>query len=1629
MATIDRDEEQSTDPAPRGEASAPEGPEAQHTPASPPLADTALPGDNGHESAPPAPERPAPRAVRRVLLTHPPVSRPAPADVALDPPPNGAETRDAPVALGPLEEASFAADEAQVLPGPAAPQADGTQEAAAGAATLAAEPAPNGTPETGIAPVSGAAPDDGAIVGEEAPHAFGNGAAPRATAPAVPLPGEAPLDGAPDPDLLEVLPLHPPAPTAPDESPGHRRYRQALADAAIPATRVLPAEGEKKPGLLEALNQFWLWRSRGFWLGAPAVAYAMFGQRLIATQQAILVSIRWYALAIFLMIVSWLGTYKNKTFLSAPVERRAAVSTLPVRVKAPALPAPGARRFGRLRLPTLPRGPRMRVFRRVLGGERWRWGLALLAFLLNLYCANQLRSDYYSAVGGYGWAVSLILLLLAFVGERPVPHRSLDAGAEDVEDRTDVRLPWRIETVLFLGLVALTFAMRFYRLDDWTTGMHGDEGEAGMDAINIIEGRPVSPFLTGWFSQPNFYYWGIAIFMKVFNDTGMGGVRLFSAFTGALMVIPLYFLVRHWFGVRAALLAGTFLAISDVAIHFSRQEFSNITTPFFLVIGFLFLFRGLRNMRTLEFVLSGYAFMLSMYFYLGGRLTPFMLIGVAAYFFVLLPIVRLPGVYGALREQLHGLGRWTAFKRAVMTQVRGVIHYLRPVLVFTIACIAFASPWLVYFLDHQFEWNARSQDKLIFNNVPRMQAQYPWATNEPLYIGLRQPRPDDVWPFSPVVFEQLPNSIKLSDNGFWARVIWGQLTTTLSIFTYRFDASSVYTFTQEPVAKPIEAALIILGIAWALWRWRDSRMAMLSMWFWSTVIVGGVLTIDAPYMARLVGVIPVTAIFAALPLNKLSAEFVNLLGQFGRRVTMARVGQAVSATVLVAILAWLFGQNTFDYYTRYTANWPFTEVTGQAYFVREMNRQVMSEGRPAPKYYNLGMHMIYWGHGNNRFLNHGTDGIDMVNPSNELPVLDNGDRDIVFMVWDLNKHYLQVIKDYYPGGEEKPFFYSANQDRNFLFTAYRVKREQIDQRRFALATYAPTTGPAIQRQEATFGRSTAPPANLTYPVQATWQGGLVAPAFGRYRFRMDHAGTGNLIIDGAPVLTTTAATANVEGEFILARGVHDVELRGVLASPSTPVKLEWSVGGQAFAAVPGKVLWFGAGKALLGTIRNAGGTDPLALEQPPPEPGGADASVMMRRVDGFLGFRDAPSALSNGAQLLVAAWTGTISATQTGLYQFDVFSNGGSKIYIDGSLVVDNSQANGNPASGNGQVNLTAGPHQYDLRYSFSGGTGYLEAFWTPPNGERRMVGPEALHAEGGAWAPGTVNDPGNMSVQLQLGEDAKVMTPNRVISAGSELQQPRGMDVDKEGRIYVADTGHRRVAVLDANGKLVRAIGGEGKDPGKFDTPEDVAVGPNGKIYVLESTPPRVQIFSADGTFEKVFATDLCTSAGPTVGPDGLVYVANTCGGAVMQYTADGEMKARFTGGDGAATRLAQPVDVAVDSTGMIYVADAEKHRIVQLGPDGSPQKNWSVQIGGSLGASNMNLLQDVLYLTNPDRNTVAVLDPATGLTDLFGQGGDGPGQFRQPTGVAAGPDGLLYVLDGETGRIQVFPAAKLQQ
>ncbi len=77
-----------------------------------------------------------------------------------------------------------------------------------------------------------------------------------------------------------------------------------------------------------------------------------------------------------------------------------------------------------------------------------------------------------------------------------------------------------------------------------------------------------------------------------------------------------------------------------------------------------------------------------------------------------------------------------------------------------------------------------------------------------------------------------------------------------------------------------------------------------------------------------------------------------------------------------------------------------------------------------------------------------------------------------------------------------------------------------------------------------------------------------------------------------------------------------------------------------------------------------------------------------------------------------------------GDYQFRVNSDDGSKLYIDGNLVIDNDGQH-STKSQSGHVQLSAGVHKLNLQY-FQGPADQiaLELFWTPPGASESAIPP-----------------------------------------------------------------------------------------------------------------------------------------------------------------------------------------------------------------------------------------------------------------------------------------------------------------
>ena len=217
--------------------------------------------------------------------------------------------------------------------------------------------------------------------------------------------------------------------------------------------------------------------------------------------------------------------------------------------------------------------------------------------------------------------------------------------------------------------------------------------------------------------------------------------------------------------------------------------------------------------------------------------------------------------------------------------------------------------------------------------------------------------------------------------------------------------------------------------------------------------------------------------------------------------------------------------------------------------------------------------------------------------------------------------------------------------------------------------------------------------------------------------------------------------------------------------------------------------------------------------------------------------------------------------------------------------------------------------------------------------------------------------------------------------SKEGEFKLPRGMALDGDGNILVADFGNHRIQKFTGDGHFVTTVGEKGVHPLEFMNPTDLVHNPtNNKVYVLDLYH-RVQVLNSDLTFDWSFSRHgnsdgrLYNPFGITCDRAGNIYIADSGNSRIQVFSSEGRYMRQF----GRLSGLNCPCGISVDCDGRVYVSDCCNDRIFVFAPDGQ-------------------------------------------LVTSFGGSGSRPGGFNSPGGVALDESGVLYVCDKKNNRIQLF-------
>jgi sugar lactone lactonase YvrE len=271
----------------------------------------------------------------------------------------------------------------------------------------------------------------------------------------------------------------------------------------------------------------------------------------------------------------------------------------------------------------------------------------------------------------------------------------------------------------------------------------------------------------------------------------------------------------------------------------------------------------------------------------------------------------------------------------------------------------------------------------------------------------------------------------------------------------------------------------------------------------------------------------------------------------------------------------------------------------------------------------------------------------------------------------------------------------------------------------------------------------------------------------------------------------------------------------------------------------------------------------------------------------------------------------------------------------------------------------------------------------------------------------------------------------------------PSGVSVGSSGNIYVADTDNHRIRKITSSG-VVTTLAGSGTagltdgtgTNSKFDSPYGLTCDTSGNVYVADLNNHRIRKITSSGvvtTFAGTvygFSDGTVTTArfasptGVVIDSSGNVYVADMGNHCIRKITSSGVVTtlagsgtAGFADGTGTNSMFYLPFGIAVDSSGIVYVADTHNSCIRKI-TSGVVTTTLYVALSDPRGIAVD--ISGNIYVADTNNHIIRKITSSGVVTILAGSGNfglsDGIGtnvMFSDPQGLSIDSSGNIYVAD----------------
>jgi DNA-binding beta-propeller fold protein YncE len=263
----------------------------------------------------------------------------------------------------------------------------------------------------------------------------------------------------------------------------------------------------------------------------------------------------------------------------------------------------------------------------------------------------------------------------------------------------------------------------------------------------------------------------------------------------------------------------------------------------------------------------------------------------------------------------------------------------------------------------------------------------------------------------------------------------------------------------------------------------------------------------------------------------------------------------------------------------------------------------------------------------------------------------------------------------------------------------------------------------------------------------------------------------------------------------------------------------------------------------------------------------------------------------------------------------------------------------------------------------------------------------------------------------------------------GYNFGEASGVDVDKQGNVWVFNRGHWPVMEFDRSGRMLQAWT---EDTFRVKSSHGLRVGPDGNIWCVDVDGHVVFKMSTDGRVLMVLGNRQGTPGNDDAEdafyrPTNLAFRSNGdfyvsdgyVNSRVIEFTPEGDY-IRHWGKKGTGDGEFNLVhDVAVDSRGRVYVADRTNERVQVFDGDGKFLAKWT-DIGAPWGLT-YSPSEQAIYMCDGKYNRISKLNLEGQVLGVLSSWGKAPGKLDYVHSIAIDPaDSSLYTLEIKNWRVQ---------